>query len=88
MTCSIERCQRTQNDCLLSIDLPLRGHPASQVVEIDLNVDPESVITTVKDLGQGIPKEGLEAFGHSGTEGARGLAGMIERIALWGRVAS
>ena len=55
-------------------------HSGSPTVEIEVEVDAETVSLAVRDDGRGIPEEVLDQFRESGTAGI-GLAGMRERVA-------
>ena len=55
-------------------------HSGSTAVDIALTTDDYVVTLTIRDFGQGIPKEILESFSHSGTKVGVGLAGIRERV--------
>ena len=58
----------------------IHKHSKSPRAEVSLRPDRANVILRVKDFGDGVPKETLENFVHSGTRVGVGLAGMRERI--------
>jgi signal transduction histidine kinase len=58
----------------------IHRHSGSQVAEIRINLDAESLVAEICDEGRGIPQEMLEGF-HDGTRLVGvGMAGMRERI--------
>jgi two-component system NarL family sensor kinase len=54
-------------------------HSGSPTVEVEMEVNPETVILTIRDAGRGIPEHIMKQFSESGTAGI-GLAGMRERL--------
>lgn len=61
-------------------------HSGSTAVDIVLLTDEHVVTLTIRDFGQGIPKEVLDRFSHSGTNVGVGLAGIRERVKELGGV--
>lgn len=58
----------------------IHRHSGSEVAQIRINVDAESLIAEICDEGRGIPEETLQGF-HDGTRlPGVGIAGMRERI--------
>ena len=55
-------------------------HSGSTAVDIALMTDDNAVTLTIRDFGQGISKEVLDRFSHSGTNVGVGLAGIRERV--------
>jgi signal transduction histidine kinase len=58
----------------------IHRHSGSEVAQIRINIDAESLIAEICDEGHGIPEETLKGF-HDGTRlPGVGIAGMRERI--------